>query len=80
MKFCDAFIDAMKTRGYTRHAVAQEVAVSDAAVWSVINKNNPSMDVAMRYLKVLGYQVVLAPVGVRLPEGCYALDGGEGND
>lgn len=77
MEWKDAFKAIIGSAGYTQSSLAEKMGVKQPSVSNVISYNNPKMNVAVKYLSELGYQVVLAPIGVKLPERCYTLEASE---
>lgn len=77
MKFAQAFSAILSARGYTQTGLADDIGVSRQAVTQLIRKNNPTVDSLDRYLARLGYRVALVPVGARLPDGSYVLEGSD---
>lgn len=78
MKFAQAMRTILSARGYTQTALAEECGVRQEAVKYLVSKRaDPKLSTVNRYVSHLGYRVVLEPVGSRLPEGSYVIDGGE---
>lgn len=77
MQFSEAFKQVAKDRGYSIPAIAEEAGVKYGSLASILVKGNPTVDTMNRYLAVLGYEVVLAPVGTKLPSGCHVIEAGE---
>lgn len=73
MQFKDAFKAIAKSRGYTQSGIADEVGVRLASLATVLRKNNPTVNGVSKYLRVLGYDISLTPVGAKLPEGSYVI-------
>lgn len=73
MEFSKAFIGILNARGYNQRALAAEVDVKPPSISSMLKKNNPSVDALSKYLRVLGYDIALVPVGAKLPEGSYVI-------
>ena len=80
MDFSAAYRAIAKSRGYSIPAAAEAAGTKYGSLANVLKRNNPGVQVAGKYLAPLGYEVVLAPVGTKLPEGCHVIGGGEGND
>lgn len=76
MRFKQAMLTVLDSRGYTQSELARDVGVSAGAISSMLRKGNPSVAVINKYMHGLGYQVVLVPIGARMPNGCYVLTEG----
>lgn len=63
----------MAQAGLNAAEMARRCGVTYQSVQSLVAKGNPSMAVAVRYLSELGYDVVIAPRGKRLPEGSAVI-------
>lgn len=74
MQFNDAFREIIRARGYSQAAFGEKVGVKQSSVGSLIAKNNPSLDVMVRYLSEAGYDVALVPAGSNLPDGSYVME------
>lgn len=74
MQFKDAFKAIIKARGYSQTGFGEKVGVKQSSVGSLIAKNNPSLDVMIRYMSEAGYDVALVPTGSNLPDGSYVLE------
>lgn len=77
MDFNVAYRAIAKERGYSIPAAAEAAGTKYGSLANVLKRNNPGVQVAAKYLKALGYEVVLAPVGAKLPSGCYVIEEGE---
>lgn len=77
MDFNEAYRAIAKERGYSIPAAAEAAGTKYGSLANVLKRNNPGVQVAAKYLRALGYEVVLAPVGTNFPAGCYVVDGGE---
>lgn len=64
----------IEDRGYTKAEAAKLIGITSGALCSFFNKGNPTVDALYRYLKPLGYSVVLVPDGAKLPDGSYLLE------
>lgn len=76
MDFNNAFRGIVGSRGYTITSAAEAAGITYGALSSALVKNNPSVAAMNRYIKALGYQVALVPVGTKLPDGSYVLEAG----
>lgn len=77
MRFAQAMRNILSARDYTQQQLADEVGVSRISVATLLKRDNPSMDVATKYLRPLGYRVVLVPVGAKLTQDSYVLEGSD---
>lgn len=77
MQFSQAFRTIMESREYTHEELAEEVGVSRQSVTQMLRKGNPSLDALAKYLRPLGYRVVLVPVGAKLTQDSYVVEGGD---
>ena len=71
--FGNALRSVMVESGVNGSDLSRRVGVSYQAVQSVLRKDNPSIEVAVRYLNELGYDVALVRKGKRLPDGSYVM-------
>lgn len=71
--FGNALRSVMEESGVNGSDLSRRVGVSYQAVQSVLRKDNPSIEVAVRYLNELGYDVALVRKGKRLPDGSYVM-------
>lgn len=75
MRFSQAMRTIIDARDYTQDEYARLVGVSRQSVTQMLRKGNPTVNAMDRYLSPLGYRVVLVPVGARVPDGSYPLEG-----
>lgn len=73
MEFNEAFKAITKARGNTIQGVAETVGNKYGSLASTLSKNNPTVNGISKYLRVLGYDIALVPVGSKLPEGSYVV-------
>lgn len=73
MEFNESFKRIARSRGYSIEGVAEEVGTTYGSLASTLRKNNPTVNGISKYLRVLGYDIALVPVGARLPEGSYVV-------
>lgn len=71
--FGNALKSVMEESGVNGSDLSRMVGVSYQAVQSVIRKDNPSIEVAMRYLNALGYDVAIVRKGKRLPDDSFVM-------
>lgn len=77
MQFSQAFRNILSARDCTQQELADEVGVSRISVATLLRRGNPSVGVATKYLRPLGYRVVLVPVGAKLTQDSYVVEGGD---
>lgn len=77
MKFKTAFNNILKLRNSTQPKLAEETNVSQAAISMMMSRGNPSINVANKYLDVLGYEIAFVPKGTSLPSGAFIIDNKE---
>ena len=62
----DAFKEMMKTRGMNQSWVTKKMGYkSSSALWSIIAKNNTTVDTLLRVCDILDYDIVLQPKRMR---------------
>lgn len=71
--FSSSLKSILEAQDVTASELSRMVGVTHQAVQSLIRKNNPTIDVAIRYLSNLGYDVAFVRRGKRLPEGSYVI-------
>lgn len=71
--FSEAAEGILAAQGKRPSDLARAAGVSRASVAGLLSKDNPSIEVAVRYMASLGYDVALVPSGKRLPEGSYVM-------
>lgn len=76
MEFNKAMKGIIATRGFTQTGLAETVGVKLGSLGNILRKNNPTVNGISKYLRVLGYDIALVPVGSRLPEGSYVITAG----
>lgn len=73
MNLSEVYRLLLKRLGYTQQNIADVLGIKQPSIADFIAKGNPRLAILQRYLEPLGYDVVLAPKNIRLPESCFAL-------
>lgn len=70
----DAVRQIISSRGYTQAEAAKLIGITSGGLSASFRKGNPTVDALYRYLKPMGYSIVLVPEGSKLPDGSYLLE------
>lgn len=75
--FTEAMKQVLSEEGMGQGELSARLGLSKQAAGNAINKGNPSIRIALRYLSEVHHGLAIVPEGVELPEGCYELTTGE---